>query len=215
MSGTGHSAFGVVVIAGSTGALTPLREILGRLPAGFAAPVVVALHRAPQMTDSLADSLGRSSRLPVRLVDRATPLVPGVVAVAGAGVDIALSGPGLLTARPPARIPVRESGDVLFASAAAAFGPRTLGVVLSGRMSDGAAGGRAIRAAGGRVLVQHPDSARAGGMPAATMATGCVDYALTPEYIAAALVALVMVRGAAGLFRVRSHPGTAALAAPV
>ncbi len=96
----------------------------------------------------------------------------------------------------------RCAADPLCASVAAAFGPRTIGVVLSSALDDGAAGAQAIKRVGGRVLVQDPATAAATGMPTAAIATGCVDFVLAPEEIGAALVALVMAPGAAQLFRV-------------
>ena len=93
--------------------------------------------------------------------------------------------------------------DELFASAARAFGPRALAVVLSGRLHDGTAGVQAIKAHGGRVIAQEPATAEQSSMPWSAMATGCVDLVLDPARIAAALVALVTVRGALELFGVR------------
>jgi two-component system chemotaxis response regulator CheB len=86
------------------------------------------------------------------------------------------------------------------------YGPRAIGVVLSGRLDDGAAGARAIKAAGGRVLVQEPDSAECASMPTGVLATGCFDFVLEPRRIAHALVALVSAPGAAQLLAVRAHP---------
>jgi two-component system chemotaxis response regulator CheB len=77
---------------------------------------------------------------------------------------------------------------------------------MTGRLDDGAAGSRAIKANGGRVLAQEPTSCAADGMPLAAIATGCVDFVLPPASLADALVALVMAPGAADLFRVRLAP---------
>jgi two-component system chemotaxis response regulator CheB len=96
----------------------------------------------------------------------------------------------------------RPAADRLFLSAAATYRERALGVVLTGCNTDGALGVQAIKWLGGRVLVQDPDTCRAGGMPRAAIATGQVDFALPIERIAAALVAMVMVPGAAEFFRV-------------
>lgn len=112
-------------------------------------------------------------------------------------LDVA-SGPRVGHARP--------SGNVLFSSVAEHFGPRALAVVLSGRLSDGADGVRMIKRRGGRVLVQERRTADAADMPAAALATGCVDFALPPKHIARALVALTMVSGAADHFRVPVPP---------
>jgi two-component system chemotaxis response regulator CheB len=90
----------------------------------------------------------------------------------------------------------------LFASVAVTYGERAIGVVLTGMGCDGAAGVRVIKGHGGRVLVQEPATARAAAMPRAVVATGCVDFVLPLSVIAPALMALVMVPGAADLLRV-------------
>jgi two-component system chemotaxis response regulator CheB len=209
VSGTERGRFEVVVIGGSQGVLGPLRQVLESLPATFPLPVVVVVHRAPHAPDLLPDILRRRTALPVRAVTDDAEVVPGAIHVAGAGVDLAFRGAGRLAVVDVARDRPRVSADVLFASAARAYGAGALGVVLSGRLSDGASGVRDVKAAGGRVLVQAPDEAQAAGMPAAAMATGCVDFALPARGLAAAVTSLVMVPGAAELFRVRTHPGIA------
>ena len=206
MSGTGHSAFGIVTVAGSQGGFGPLRELIAALPASFPAPVVAVLHRASHTPDVLPSLLARRTALPVTLVDRPTMLDRGVY-VAGADAEVVVAEPGRLEVAPLVRSDRRASADVLFSSAAAAYGARTLGVVLSGRLLDGAAGTRAIRGAGGRVLAQDPATAGCASMPSAAVATGAVDFALEPTMLARALAALVMWPGADDLFRVRSHPG--------
>jgi two-component system chemotaxis response regulator CheB len=93
-------------------------------------------------------------------------------------------------------------GNGLFRSAAEVSGPRLIAVVLSGMRRDGAEGVQAVRRHGGRVLAQDPATAAAPEMPAAAIATGCVDFVLPPERIASALVALAMAPGAAEFLRV-------------
>jgi two-component system chemotaxis response regulator CheB len=95
-----------------------------------------------------------------------------------------------------------RGGDALLTSLADALGPRVIAVVLTGMLHDGAVGVRAVKRHGGRVLVQDPDSARAGSMPASAIATGCVDFVLPPHRLAPALTALTMAPGAAALLAV-------------
>ena len=80
------------------------------------------------------------------------------------------------------------------------FGPRALGVVLTGCGEDGAGGVRAIRSAGGTVIAQDPSGCHRASMPRAAIRTGCVDFVLSLPAIAPALTALVTVPGAAQLF---------------
>jgi two-component system chemotaxis response regulator CheB len=98
--------------------------------------------------------------------------------------------------------PYRTSGNVLFQSLAESFGTRAIGIVLTGCLSDGAAGTSAIRNAGGRVFVQAPEHCEYADMPSAAMRTGAVDLALSVRSLAAAITAIVTVPGASGVFTV-------------
>jgi two-component system chemotaxis response regulator CheB len=97
----------------------------------------------------------------------------------------------------------RGGGDALLASAALAVAPRAvIAVVLSGMLQDGADGVRAVKRHGGRVIAQDPATARAPGMPASAIATGCADFVLPPDRIPYALITLAMAPGGAELFSV-------------
>ncbi|PWW22728.1 two-component system chemotaxis response regulator CheB [Geodermatophilus normandii] len=193
--------FDVVVVAASAGGVRALQAVVPALPAAFPAPVLVVQHRRPATPDLLTALLRVRSRLPVRPATDGV-LRPGVT-VLPAQQSARLSGDGTVTLAPAA--PNRSTDDLLV-SAAAAFGPRVLAVVLTGRLDDGAAGVRAVRRAGGRVLVQDPEEAESPGMPSAALATGCVEHALPLSCIAPALVAYTMAPGAAELLAVPVAP---------
>jgi two-component system chemotaxis response regulator CheB len=106
-----------------------------------------------------------------------------------------------------------RQADAMFASAAARFGPRVIAGVLSGRLDDGAVGVRHVKGAGGRVLAQDEASSQAYGMPAAAIATGCVDFVLPLPAMADAITALVMAPGAAAMMRVALPPWARAVPA--
>jgi two-component system chemotaxis response regulator CheB len=95
---------------------------------------------------------------------------------------------------------LRPAADVLFTAVARQFGARAVGVVLTGTGRDGARGVASIKDWGGRVLVQDAPSAAHSAMPAAAIATGCVDFVLPLADIAPALLTLVMAPEAASLF---------------
>jgi two-component system chemotaxis response regulator CheB len=84
-----------------------------------------------------------------------------------------------------------------------------IAVVLSGRLDGGARGAREVKHKGGRVIVEDPRIAVAPDMPKAALATGCVDFVLSPERIGDALQAMCSSPGAAELFRVRMNPAVA------
>jgi two-component system, chemotaxis family, protein-glutamate methylesterase/glutaminase len=199
--------FDVVAIVGSQGALPVARALVRSLPADFPAAIVYVQHRIATSLGGLPALIARSTALPVGLVRDGDALIPGTIHVAPADAQTTVAdgrfrlGPG------------RCVGDPVFVSLARAYGARTIGVVLSGRLDDGAAGLRAIKAAGGRALVQEPSTAERSGMPTAAMSTGCYDFVLPGDRLAHALVALAAVPGAAELLSVRGHPLVAATAA--
>lgn len=208
MSATGPGApqrFDVVAVAASLGGLGAVSVLLEGLPADFPAPLVVMQHgrRGPD-ADRLATLLRRVSGMPVRTArpGPATPIEPGVTVVPG-GFHGVVDEAGRLGLVEEA---AQRGGDVLLSSAARAFGRGVIGVVLTGMLDDGAAGVRMVKRHGGRVLVQDPATARAGGMPSHAISTGCVDFVLPLERIASALVALTMAPGGAELLSVPVAP---------
>ncbi|HEX6459094.1 MAG TPA: chemotaxis protein CheB [Thermoleophilaceae bacterium] len=190
-------------MVGSQGALPAFRTILGYLPASFPAAVVFDLHRR-QSNDFAAALLAKASHLPVESVSETTRLRPGAVLVTPPDRQTVLTETELMPTSTRGRDRMGHPfADRLLTTAAAAFGPRLICVVLSGRLAGGAEGVRAAKQCGARVLVQDPASASAPSMPRAALATGCVDFVLPPESLGAALAALCAAPGAAELFRVR------------
>ncbi|HET9931240.1 MAG TPA: chemotaxis protein CheB, partial [Polyangiaceae bacterium] len=159
-----------IVIGGSAGALDALTNILPALPADFALPIALVLHLLPGKPSQLASVLSLHTRLSVRETDDKQPFTPGTIYVAPPNYHLLLEKTGCLSLS--VEDPVlfsRPSIDVLFESAAEAYGPSAVGVLLSGANEDGAAGLRGIAAAGGITIVQHPDTATARAMPEAAL----------------------------------------------
>lgn len=195
----GAAAFDVVVVAASLGGIRALPVMLAALPPAFPASVLIVQHRA--LGSGGLSAWARASRLPVTDAVDGGRLRAGRVVVAPPGAHLELSGERILRLSNAAPVNfVRPAADVLFASAARVFGPRVLGVVMTGRFHDGAEGARAIHASGGMVLAQDPLDSEAPDMPRAAIATGCVDHVLPLRALADAVVSLVMVPGAAGWF---------------
>jgi two-component system, chemotaxis family, protein-glutamate methylesterase/glutaminase len=183
----------VIGVAASAGGVDSLLVLTRLLPAAFPAAVVVAQHLGPSPTSQLASVLSRGCAAPVRAAVDGEAIVPGVVVVCPTGAHIAVRhGPRLwLTREGPVHF-VRPSADRLFESLARTCGSRAVAVVLSGSGTDGAAGVRAIKAAGGSVIVEDRTTARFFGMPDAAISTGAADMVLPIHEIPRALVALTV-----------------------
>ncbi len=179
----------IVGIGCSAGGIPALFELLGGLPRDFPIPVVVAQHLGgDRETTDINDVLSRHSSLPVKLVKHEEQIKPGAVYVAppdghllvGANHTLRLS-------RHQDVRSVRPSVDVLFESVAEDYGSSAIACVLTGVGTDGAAGVDAIKAQGGTVIVQDPNSAEFDGMPKAAVDTSSVDFVLPLHEIAAKL----------------------------
>lgn len=197
------SAFDVVAIAASAGGMQAISCILAALPHAFPAAILVQTHLSPHHDSVLADILQLQSRLPVRWAAPNHTIQPGTVTVSPPGQHVRVTPAGQFSLTSWELLEHRKpTADGLFASVATSFGERAVGVVLTGYLSDGARGVQAINAHGGRVLAQEPASAEVADMPSAAIATGCVDFVLPLRALAAALITLTMVPGAAQLFAV-------------
>ena len=174
-----------VVMGGSAGALDTLGALVAALPATCAVSVAVVVHLPPSRPSRLAEVLAARCALPVREIEDKDAVVPGVVFVAPPGYHVliergrtfALSMDELLHFSRPAI-------DVLFESAAEAYGARLAGVVLSGANADGARGLAAIGRAGGLCVVQAPATAAVPEMPEAALAATRGACVLSVEQMA-------------------------------
>lgn len=184
----------LVAIGSSTGGPSALLEIFGRLPATSSAAVVVAQHMPDKFTRTFAERLDRRGAFRTSeaqdgdLVARATGFVcPGrqcmEVSSTGAEVKVAVTAPGPGDRYVP-------SADRLLRSAARAFGPKAIGVVLTGMGDDGAEGAKAIRDAGGVVIAESQETAVVYGMPGAVVRAGLASKVLKLPEIAEYLAGL-------------------------
>lgn len=159
-----------VVVGSSAGGLQALLAILPLLPADFPAPIICVQHITPHQPSYLVDILGRRCAMHVAVVEPRLLPLPGNVLLAPPGRHVIVEEDGRLNLwdGPPVNH-VRPSADLLFSSAAAILGDRTVALVLSGTGHDGAAGAAAVRERGGIVLVQSPPTCEFPGMVESTM----------------------------------------------
>ncbi|HEY9227202.1 MAG TPA: chemotaxis protein CheB [Gemmatimonadaceae bacterium] len=190
-------AYEIVVAGTSWGGLNALRELLGGLPRAFALPLVVVQHRHRQSNELLTNFLQDRTGLPVTEVEDKSPIVPGGVHIAPPDYHLLIE-PGFfsLSTDEPVRYS-RPSIDVTFASAADAYGDRTVGVVLTGANDDGARGLKRISDRGGLAVVQLPSTAESPAMPAAAIRAVSGARVLPVLEIAQLLATLPVGTGAA------------------
>jgi len=183
----------IVVIGISTGGPQALKYLIPRLPADFPVPVAVVLHMPIGYTEMYARSLDAVS--PLKVVEAAgdEPVRPGVVFIAPAGRHLKFQGnrergvTTVLDAR-PFDTPHRPAVDVLFESAAQAFGERVLGVVMTGMGADGRAGAAWIKAQGGLVFTEAEESCVVYGMPRSVAEAGLSDRVVALDRMAQAIL---------------------------
>lgn len=182
-------AYELVVIGASWGGLEALERILGELPAEYAPAVAIALHRsASSDPEGLTALLSRYGRRTVHEAGDKDAVTPGTIFVAPADYHLLVEQGNFALSVDAAVSYSRPSIDVLFDSAATAYGERLVAVVLTGANEDGANGLRRVRRRGGVTIVQDPDSAARREMPEAAIATGAADHVVPLAEIAASLV---------------------------
>lgn len=192
VQGDTAAPYGVVAIAASAGGVTALSRVLGGLPAGFPAPVMVVQHLDPRHKTVIAEVLGRRANMPVRLAREGEKAEAGTVYIAPPNHHLLVGIDGVMTLSSSELVHfVRPSADLMFESVAGSYGPRAIACVLTGTGSDGVMGASAIKSRGGTVIVEDPEQAEFKGMPEAVVASGMVDFILPLDEIAAVICGLV------------------------
>lgn len=186
--------FDAIAIGASTGGIHALASLLEQVPAYVQQPIFVTQHLPPAFSPYFAAQVGVSARRRCAIAQERWPVRAGEVLIApgdahllagtlpGAGVHARLS----QAPSPTGNLP---SVDPMFASLAAVYGNRLLAIVLTGMGRDGLEGARAVRAAGGTIVVQDRDSSVVWGMPGAVAEAGLADAVLAPHEIGAMIAA--------------------------
>jgi len=183
--------YDLICIGASWGGLHAVGQILADIPRDLTQAIVVAQHRHPDSAESgLPDLLGLQIARPVRDIDDKLPIEPCNVYVAPPDYHVLIE-PGSFHLSLEERVHfARPSIDVMFETAADAYGDRAIGVILTGANEDGAAGLRRIKESGGVAIVQDPSQAARRAMPDAAIAATVADAVLPLEEIAGFLYGL-------------------------
>jgi two-component system, chemotaxis family, protein-glutamate methylesterase/glutaminase len=160
----------LVVIGGSAGAIDVLRQLLPPLSARFRPSVAIVIHLPPEGPIVLHEIFAGPGTPPMKVAEDKEPIAPGTIYFAPPDYHLLIEGGGTFALSMDSRVHfARPAIDVLFESAAEAYGDRLLGIILSGANADGAAGLRAVAQAGGMTVVQALESAEMAAMPAAAL----------------------------------------------
>jgi two-component system, chemotaxis family, protein-glutamate methylesterase/glutaminase len=180
----------VVLIASSTGGPRALTTVFECLPRDFPAPILVVQHMPPGFVDGLARRLSRIGNVICSEAKTGDRMVPGRAIMAPAGLHMRVARDGTLSFDDTEIVNgVRPSADVLFRSAAEAFGSRCVAAVLTGMGRDGAEGALAVKRAGGTVFAEAEQTCTIYGMPKATAELGAADAQVPIDQMAVALTA--------------------------
>jgi two-component system chemotaxis response regulator CheB len=181
----------LVVIGASAGGIAAIRTLLSQLPADLPAAILIVLHLAPDAGSMLPHIFGAAAAMPVRFAEDKATLSYGEARIAPPDRHLLVEFGHVRVVRGPRENGFRPGIDPLFRSAAWAYGPRVIGVLLSGMLRDGSAGLWAIKSCGGITVVQDPRDAEFRDMPRNALEHLPVDHCLAASDIGALLVDLV------------------------
>jgi two-component system chemotaxis response regulator CheB len=180
----------VILLGASAGGVGALSRLVSGLPSDLPAAVFVVLHVSPYGKSAMPAILSRAGRLPAVHPEDRTPIEPGRIYVAPPDHHLVLEDGVVRTSHGPSENGQRPSIDVLFRSAARAYGRRAVGVVLTGNLDDGTAGLAVLKRHGGVAVVQDPAEADYPSMPASALLNVQVDHVAPLADIPALLTAL-------------------------
>ncbi len=174
----------IVGVGASAGGLEALEQFFQALPIDSGLSFVVVQHLSPNFRSLMDELLGRYTRMPIHRIEAQMPIEPNCVYLNPPRKNVVLQDGQLqLVELDPAaglNLPI----DVFLTSLAKEIGERSIAIILSGTGSDGTRGARAVKEAGGVVLAQDPETAKFDGMPRSAIATGLVDFVLSPAGLA-------------------------------
>lgn len=190
----------IIVIGASSGGIEALTEVVAGLPEDLPAPVFIVVHVPPRSVSVLPEILNRAGPLTAAHAKDNEKIKAGRIYVARPDFHMLIREGSIRLVRGPKENNTRPAIDPTFRTAARAYGPRVVGVVLSGSLDDGSAGLHAIKERGGVAVVQDPEDALFPDMPQSAIASVSVDHIVAKIDIAPLLDSLARqpVKGTAG-----------------
>lgn len=166
----------VIVIGASAGGLDALREVVAGLPADLASPVFIVLHMQARSKSLLPEILSRAGPLDASHALDGAPFENGHIYIAPPDHHLIIERDHMHVGMGPKENHQRPCINVMFRSAALAYGERVIGVILTGQLDDGTAGSWDIKRRGGTLIVQHPEEAVFPSMPLSALREVEADY---------------------------------------
>lgn len=175
----GLTRYQLIVIGGSAGSAAALTELLPVFPIDYPLPIVVAQHLHPWQDDSFVERYVGRCAMRVKVADEKEPVQAGSIYFAPANYHLLIEDDQTFSLSIDEKVNyARPAIDILFESAADAYAPGLVGVILTGANNDGAAGLRLIKQKGGLAIVQDPKTADSAYMPRAAIEAARADYVL-------------------------------------
>ena len=179
------------MVGASAGGVDALSQLVAELPADLAAAVFIVLHVQPGFASALPEILSRRGRLHAAHAIHGEAIVPGRIYLAPPDNHLTLRPGYVQVVRGPKENGHRPSIDALFRTASVAYGPRVIGVVLTGYLDCGTAGLMSIKARGGAAIVQDPGDAEVPAMPTSAVQHVDVDHVVPLREIPALVTRFV------------------------
>jgi two-component system chemotaxis response regulator CheB len=183
----------IIVVGASAGGVEALQELVRTLPEKFSGSIFITVHFPQHGTSVLPRILSRAGRLPALNPADGEAIIPGRIYVARPNFHLMLGRHAIHLVRGPRENGNRPAIDPMFRSAANAFGPRVIGVVLTGNLDDGTSGLAAIKRHGGLTVVQDPKEALFSSMPQSAMDHVDIDRVAPLREITSVVLELMSV----------------------
>jgi len=180
-----------IVIGVSSGGMDAMKILFSMLPDSFSIPIVIVQHISPRSDSEWIRLMNQENRIRITEVEEKEKLQPGNAYLAPPNYHVLIEKDWTFTLSADPRVNfARPSVDVLFDSAADAFGAKLIGIILTGANSDGARGLKKIKTCGGLTIVEDPTTCTIAGMPKAAIAAMKPDYILPLKEIGLLLLEL-------------------------